>query len=170
MTTDSQAVPRPQTRRLPALARAAMRFQAFLLRRNWMGALGDEIMVITVTGRASGRRYSTPIGFLPDPEVRTPAGQPTLIALTGGGGQPSQWYRNVLAHPEVTLEIRGRALAARGQPVDDPAERERLFGLYQRERRARFPQLFGLPADSPAEALAQALASRRFIRFHPLAD
>ncbi len=154
-----------QRRRLPAFARAMMRFQAFLLRRNWLGALGEEVMVITVTGRKTGRRYSTPIGYLPDPAVLSADGRATLVALTSAEGE-SQWYRNVLQNPEVTLEVKGQALRARAVPVKDAAERQRLFALYQRERRANFPRLFGASADAPAEALEPALATRVFVRFH----
>lgn len=56
----------PSTPRIPRFAKAAMAFQAFLLRRNWMGPMSDEIMVITTTGRKSGRSYTTPIGYLRD--------------------------------------------------------------------------------------------------------
>lgn len=148
-------------RRLPAVARAMMRLQAFLLRRNWLGALGEEIMVITVTGRKTGRRYATPIGYLRDGE--------TIVALTGADGG-SQWYRNVQQNPEVLLEIKGRPLRARAEPITAEAERQRLLALYQRERRANFPRLFGVAADAPADTLAQALATRRFVRFYPLPD
>lgn len=167
MSTETNNPARP--RRVPAFARAAMQFQAFLLRRNWMGTLGNEIMVITVTGRKSGKRYSTPIGFLRDSAVKTPAGQDTFIALTGAGGEVSNWYRNVLQNPEVVLEIQGRALRARGEPIRAEAERRRIFALYQRERRANFPRLFGITADASADALDRALATRTFIRFYPLA-
>lgn len=162
--TTSTTPPTPR-RRMPAFARAMMQFQAFLLRRNWMGALGEEVMVITVTGRKTGRRYSTPIGYLPDSAVRGPDGRATIVALSGAEGA-SQWYRNILQNPEVTLEIKGRAVRARAVPVNDAAERQRLFALYQRERRANFPRLFGVSADAPAEVLEPALATRVFVRFY----
>lgn len=133
-----------------------MRFQAFLLRRNWMGALGDEIMVITVAGRRTGKTYSTPIGYLRDGD--------NLIALTNAAN-PSNWYRNALHQSEVMLNIRGQDLRARAEPVRDEAERRRLFELYQRERARNFKFLFGLPVDAPAADLEAALATRTFIRF-----
>lgn len=133
-----------------------MRFQAFLLRRNWMGALGDEIMVITVAGRRTGKTYSTPIGYLRDGD--------NLIALTNAAN-PSNWYRNALHQSEVMLNIRGQDLRARAEPVRDEAERRRLFELYQRERARNFKFLFGLPVDAPAADLETALATRTFIRF-----
>lgn len=145
-------------RRLPAFAKAMMQFQAFLLRRNWMGAMGDEVMVITVAGRKSGKTYATPIGYLREGNA--------LLALSGNGG--SHWYHNVLHHGRASVNVRGRDLRVRAEAVTDPAERQRIFALYQRERAKNFKLLFGVPVDAPAEALAQALATRVFVRFHPL--
>lgn len=145
-------------RRMPAFAKAMMRFQAFLLRRNWLGAMGEEVMVITVAGRKSGKTYSTPIGYLREGEA--------LLALSGNGG--SQWYKNLLHRPEAAVNVRGRELRVRAEAVTDPAERRRIFALYQRERAKNFKLLFGVPVDAPAAALEQALATRVFVRFHPL--
>ncbi len=53
-----------------------------------------RIMVITHTGRKSGTRYHTPVNFtLFDGDVYC------VAAL----GQAADWYRNVLAHPEVEI-------------------------------------------------------------------
>ena len=55
---------------LNGFMKAAMNAQVWMLRRGLMGSMSDQIMVITVTGRKSGRRYSTPIGFLRDELVQ----------------------------------------------------------------------------------------------------
>lgn len=141
--------------KIPGFAKAMMRFQAFLLRRNWMGAMGEEVMVITVKGRKTGRAYSTPIGYLRDGK--------TIIALSGNGG--SNWFRNVLATGEAKLEIKGQALNVRAVAVTDEAERRQIFELYKRERAKNFARLFQVPVDAPAEALEKALATRMFVRF-----
>lgn len=36
-------------------------------------------------------------------------------------GSETEWYRNVLANPEVTLAAKGRKLAAQANPLSDPA-------------------------------------------------
>jgi deazaflavin-dependent oxidoreductase (nitroreductase family) len=144
---------------MSAFAKAAMRFQAFLLRRNWMGPAGEQLMVINVKGRKTGKPYYTPIGYLRDGD--------SLVALTNANGA-SQWYFNTLASPHVTLEIKGRPLRARGVPVADESERRRIFELYKQQRAANFSQYFGVSVDAPAETLEQALASRKFMRFHPV--
>jgi deazaflavin-dependent oxidoreductase (nitroreductase family) len=145
---------------VPAFAKAMMRFQAFLLRRNWMGKMGEEIMVINVTGRKSGKKYATPIGYLSDGD--------TIVALTNGQN-PSNWYRNAVGAPDVMLEIKGQAVRAKAEPVTDPAERQRIFTLYRRERTTNFTRLFGIPAESSESELQKALETRRFVRFEPIA-
>jgi deazaflavin-dependent oxidoreductase (nitroreductase family) len=133
-----------------------MRFQVFLLRHNLMGAMGDEILAITVKGRQSGKVYSTPIGYLRDGE--------TVIALSRG----TNWYKNALAAGEATLEIKGQPLKVRVEAVTDQAERERIFKLYQRDRVKNFSRLFGVPVDAPTDQLTAALATRDFVKFHPI--
>jgi deazaflavin-dependent oxidoreductase (nitroreductase family) len=142
-------------RKIPALARAAMQFQVFLLRRNWIGPMGQALMVITTTGRKTGQQFSTPIGYLRDGAE--------VIALSVGGR--SHWYQNLLRQPNVILNIQGRDYAAQAQAVTEPHERRRIFELYQREQAQLFTRLFGVPVDAPAPQLEHALATRHFVRF-----
>jgi deazaflavin-dependent oxidoreductase (nitroreductase family) len=137
--------------RLPRIAKAAMSFQVWLLRHGLMGSLADEIMVITVTGRKTGRQYSTPIGYLRDGE--------TLIALSRG----SNWYRNAVAAGRAQIEIKRQKIAVRVEAVTEQAERERIFALYQRGRVRNFSRLFGVPVNASEAELKQALAVRDFV-------
>lgn len=155
MTTPAADPHPPQ--KLPALAKAAMQLQVFLLRRNWMGAMGEEIMVITTTGRKSGQTFSTPISYLRDGA--------TLIGVSRGSG--SNWMKNALHAGQVRLNLRGQDLTARVEPITDEAERRRLFELYLRDRRKNFVRLFGVPAEATPAELQQGLATRRFVRFTP---
>lgn len=152
LTTQTQSTP---ARKIPGLAKAAMQFQAFLLRRNLMGAMADEIMVITTIGRKSGQQFSTPIGYLRDGD--------NFIALSVGGA--SNWYKNVLANPTVTLNVKGQDIHARAEMVRDETERAHIFELYKRDRAKFFSRLFGVAVTAPTEALAQAFATRYFVRF-----
>jgi deazaflavin-dependent oxidoreductase (nitroreductase family) len=144
-----------ETRKLPAFAKAAMGVQAFLLRRNWMGGMSSVIMVITTTGRKSGKQFSTPVGYIRDGE--------DFVSLNPGG--TSNWYRNVLANPDVTLNVKGQDYHARGTHITDQQEKERLFEIFKRDHRPAFPRLFEVSVDAPADELARALASRKMVRF-----
>lgn len=140
---------------VPSFAKAMMRFQVFLLRRNWLGGMGDFVMVITVNGRRTGKSYSTPIGYLREGE--------TILAINPGGS--SNWFRNLLIHPSVVLDICGQKLPARAEHVTDPAECARIFELYRQQRRG-FDRLFGVSPDASPEQLNIARDSREFVRFH----
>jgi deazaflavin-dependent oxidoreductase (nitroreductase family) len=142
--------------KLPRIAKSAMSFQVWLLRHGLMGSLADEIMVITVTGRKTGRQYCTPIGFLRDGE--------TIIALSRG----SNWYKNAVATGRAQIEIKQQKSTVRVEAVTDLAERERIFVLYQRDRARNFSRLFGVPVDAPPAELAQALAMRDFVKMTPV--
>ncbi len=59
----------------------------------WPAGIG-RIMVITHTGRKSGRRYRTPVNYaLLDEQV---------YCITGFGAK-SDWYRNLMAQPETEI-------------------------------------------------------------------
>jgi deazaflavin-dependent oxidoreductase (nitroreductase family) len=147
---------RTQPPTLNGFMKAAMNAQVWMLRRGFMGSLGDQIMVITVTGRKSGRQYSTPIGFLRDGE--------TIIALSRG----SNWFKNAVATRTALVEIKGVTTKVSVEPVKDQAERERIFGLYKQQRASTFPRLFGVAVDAPEADLKNALAIRDFVKMTPV--
>ena len=85
---------------------------------------------LTTTGRVSGRPHTIEIWF---------ALQGRTLYLLSGGGDRSDWVRNLLARPEVTVRIGRRdapALAARARVVDpgsdeDDRARRLVTGKYQ---------------------------------------
>ena len=135
-----------------------MRGMAFLLKHNLMGKLGAQMMVITVRGRKTNKPYSTPIGFLPFDDT-------TIIALTNRNGE-SNWYRNIFAHPDVSLTIQGKTYSARAEPVTDETERQKIFELYKQERADTWKYLFDAPLTASETELQAALAKRAFVKFH----
>lgn len=141
-----------------AFSRFAMGLQAALLRRNWLGPLGDFVMVITTTGRKSGRSIATPIAYLRDGEC--------VLALTVAS-VGSNWYRNLRARPEAKLEIRGEPLPVQAEFLDDEPSRQAAVAAFRHRLPGQFRRLIGVDLDAPAEALAKAVADRRFVRFRP---
>jgi deazaflavin-dependent oxidoreductase (nitroreductase family) len=135
-------------------AKLALGFMTFLLRRGWMGDLSNIVMVITTTGRKTGKRHSIPIGYLKDGE--------DIIALTSENA--SNWFRNVLANGEATLEIKKEKFDVRGELITEETERQRIFSMY-RQNEKYFKSNFGLELNSSESELQAALAKRRFIRF-----
>jgi deazaflavin-dependent oxidoreductase (nitroreductase family) len=71
-------------------------FVKFFLRTPLYVLMGDT-MLITVTGRKTGKKYSTPVGFYRDGD--------TLWVLSS---RDRTWWRNVADGAEVEIRIRGK--------------------------------------------------------------
>lgn len=78
------------------------------------------LLVLTTTGARSGQTYSTPMSYSPD-ESRL-----VVIAANGGAATNPGWYHNVVANPEVTVELGTETFRARASVAAEP-ERARLF-------------------------------------------
>jgi deazaflavin-dependent oxidoreductase (nitroreductase family) len=89
--------------------------------------LSANLMLISYTGRKSGKAYRQPVSYARDGEA----------LLTPGGGR---WTLNLAGGRPVRIRLRGRDLPATGELVTDAAEVEQLLGVITREnpRAARF--------------------------------
>ena len=85
----------------------------------------DQYCYLTTTGRSSGEPREIEIWF--GLEGRT-------LYMLSGGGDRSDWVRNVAAEPRVRVRIGERALAGTARIVDDEGEdaraRELLLAKY----------------------------------------
>jgi F420H(2)-dependent quinone reductase len=71
-------------------------------------------------GKKSGRKYTTPLLYLLDgPNV-------VVVASSGGMAKDPQWYRNLMAHPDTQVQIRGDVRPVRARTAS-PAERATLW-------------------------------------------
>ncbi|WP_448610903.1 nitroreductase family deazaflavin-dependent oxidoreductase [Geodermatophilus sp. URMC 60] len=68
---------------------------------------GATLLLLTTRGVRTGRPHTTPVGRLTDPLGRT-----LVVASAGGAPRHPQWFRNLLAHPEVTVEDGARTWTA----------------------------------------------------------
>jgi len=69
------------------------------------GFFNRNTLILTTRGRKTGRETSIPLLYVED------GGRLYIVASFGGSDTPPGWYRNLLAHPEVTAELptrRGR--------------------------------------------------------------
>lgn len=75
--------------------------------------IGGGLMLITVTGRRSGRRYTIPVGYQRDGDV--------LHVLVSKAPR-KQWWRNFRAPATLEVELRGERFAAVGRVVEPGSE------------------------------------------------
>lgn len=80
----------------------------------------DNMVIITTTGAKSGRAVTNPLVFLPDGE------RIVLIASNGGADKHPAWYHNLVADPELTVELPAETFTGKAELVADP-ERTALF-------------------------------------------
>ncbi|MDT0570982.1 nitroreductase/quinone reductase family protein [Streptomyces sp. DSM 3412] len=82
---------------------------------------GARLILLTTTGARSGNRHTTPLGYLPD-------GDGTILVIASAGGSPHHpdWYRNITAHPRVTVETGAFTYEAEAVVLRDE-ERDRAF-------------------------------------------
>jgi deazaflavin-dependent oxidoreductase (nitroreductase family) len=82
------------------------------------------VMLLTTTGRKSGLPRTTGVSFMP-------VGDRYIIFA--GWGIQSDWYKNLLANPDVTIRIGSKQIKATAKPIEDLARRRDLM-LQMRER------------------------------------
>ena len=77
-------------------------------------------LLLTTTGRKSGRAYTTPLNFA------LHEGRYLLIASYGGSDANPKWYLNLVANPEVTVQVKDNRFQAIARTAD-AAEKARLW-------------------------------------------
>jgi deazaflavin-dependent oxidoreductase (nitroreductase family) len=82
---------------------------------------GRQVLLLTTTGAVSGEPRLTPLVYSED------GGKLVIIASAGGSPKHPAWYKNLLKHPDVTIETGGRTLEVRATVVDSEAERRRIY-------------------------------------------
>jgi deazaflavin-dependent oxidoreductase (nitroreductase family) len=78
------------------------------------------LLLLTTTGARSGKTRVIPLAYSRDGD--------RYVVLASKGGAPTNpdWYHNVVAHPEVTVEVGSSQYEARAS-VAQGTERDRLF-------------------------------------------
>jgi hypothetical protein len=82
-----------------------------LLRSPFHGLLSKSLLLISFSGRKSGRRYEIPVAYVRD-------GASILIASRAG------WWKNLRGGRPVELLLQGRRVAAFADVAEDTVQRE----------------------------------------------
>ena len=89
---------------------------------------GRDLLLLTTTGRKSGREHVTPVVFTRDGD--------RLLVYASAAGSPRNpdWYENLVADPHVAVEVGDERYDALATPLPEE-ERQRVFA----EHAARWP-------------------------------
>jgi len=83
---------------------------------------GVKILLLTTTGRKSGRQTTTPLIYEQDGD------RYVVIASKGGAPEHPGWYLNLSKNPEVEVQVQDHVFRARARTAEGE-ERERLWRL-----------------------------------------
>jgi len=122
-----------------ALFRVATGLHTSLYRRTGGKIAGrfsnQPMMLLTTTGRRSGQPRVTPLLCIRDGD------RFLAVASFGGDDRDPQWFKNLQANPEATIELQGETMPVRAT-VASPEEKQTLwptvlaaykgYGYYQR--------------------------------------
>ena len=81
---------------------------------------GSEVVLLTTTGRKSGKKRTSPLFGLADGDNWT------LIASQGGHHEHPNWYLNLRDNPEVELQVGSKTMRMRAETAVG-GERDRLW-------------------------------------------
>ena len=81
---------------------------------------GAPLVLITTTGAKSGNRRTSPVVYTTDGD------RVVVIASKGGAPTSPDWYHNLVANPDVTVELPTETFEARAKVAEGP-ERDRLY-------------------------------------------
>jgi deazaflavin-dependent oxidoreductase (nitroreductase family) len=103
---------------------------------------GAPMVLLTTTGAKSGKQHTTPLVYFDDGD------RWLIFASAAGADRHPAWYHNIVAHPEVTIEIGSETIHAIAVPLEGPERDEAYarqvevmpgFGDYERKTSRTIP-------------------------------
>jgi deazaflavin-dependent oxidoreductase (nitroreductase family) len=82
---------------------------------------GRTLLILHTIGAKSGQERLNPVAYIKDGD------RLVIIASKGGAPTNPDWYYNILANPQVTVEVGTEQFAASASKAMEP-ERTRLYG------------------------------------------
>lgn len=130
-------------------------FMDWVLRSPFHRMLSETMLLITVTGRKTGRKYTTPVEYFEQDGY--------LWVLTR---RERTWWRNLKGGAEVSLCLKRKAVSAFGETIECASEVEAALKTYA-QRMPASARALGLHtvAGAPnAEELRRVAQDRLFVR------
>ena len=89
---------------------------------------GAPVLLLTTVGAKSGKTRVNPMMYLDE------GGRRYVFASKAGAPTNPDWFHNLVAHPEVSIEVGTDTLDVLATPVEE-SERARIYGI----QASRFP-------------------------------
>jgi deazaflavin-dependent oxidoreductase (nitroreductase family) len=119
------------------LARLAWRAPIWLYRLGLGGLLGGRFVLLNHVGRKSGQLRQAVV------EVVGHDKETGAYIVASGFGEKADWYKNVMAHPDITIQVGRRRMAAHAERLPLPQATEVMLD-YNRRHPAMLRTLAGI--------------------------
>ena len=132
-------------------------FMAWVLRSPFHGMLSDGMMLITITGRKTGKQYTTPVGYYRE--------NGHLWVITS---RERTWWKNLQGGAQVGLLLKRKTVTAFAElELDAQAVEARMFEYLRHVPQAARPMGIRVEAGKPnAEDIARTAKDRLFVRIN----
>ena len=122
--------------------------------------LGGHMLLLRVRGRKTGQGRYVPLSYV------IADGSAWVLA---GYGVRTQWYRNILADPEVDAWLPGRVARCRATEARDPSDRARIIPLLARSIGLPGVMLGGDPWHATDDDILAVASWVPLVRLDPVA-
>jgi deazaflavin-dependent oxidoreductase (nitroreductase family) len=133
-------------------------FTALILKSPLHGLLDRNLMLITVTGRKSGKRYTKPVNYIQDGD--------SLLTVSF---RQRTWWRNLRGGAPIEVRLKGATLKAQAQACDDDNGVSQNLQHYL-ELVPQIAKYFDVKLDQSGkpncEDIARAAKDRVMVRVH----
>jgi deazaflavin-dependent oxidoreductase (nitroreductase family) len=125
---------------------------------------GRLILLLTTTGRESGLPRITPLQY---------EEADGLFFVASARGQQADWFRNIVANPQIEVRVRARQFRGLAEPITDLNAIADFLELRLRRHPHMIGTIFraqGLPAQPDRAQLKQYAAKRALVAIRPDED
>jgi deazaflavin-dependent oxidoreductase (nitroreductase family) len=131
-------------------------FMSWVLRSPFHSMLSDGMMLLTVTGRKTGKQYTLPVGYYREGEY--------LWVITS---RDRRWWRNLQGGAIVDLLLKRKQVAAYAETeLDEKAIESRMYEYVQHVPRAAKPLGIHIEdGNANPDDIARTAKDRLFVRF-----
>lgn len=134
-------------------------FMSWVLRSPFHGILSSSMMLITITGRKTGNKYTIPVGYYVEGD--------SLWVITS---HDRKWWRNLQGGAKVGLLLQRKPVQAIAETeTEERSVEARMYEYLQHVPQAAKPMGVRMEGKKPnAEDIARTAKGRLFIRLELL--
>jgi deazaflavin-dependent oxidoreductase (nitroreductase family) len=132
-------------------------FTASVLKGPLHGLMDADTMLVTMTGRKTGKQITTPVNYVREGNT-----------LWVTSKRERTWWRNLRGGAPVTLVLKGSTIQAQGEAIEDDTQVASGFIHYfelRPKHASAFKVKLGMDGKPDAASLSELVKSRMIVKF-----